>query len=61
VVVENSGSATVDDRSGAGIGLRNVRRRLEICYGSAANLDLAFDAEKTTAEISIPLTPVATY
>jgi hypothetical protein len=30
-----------------------VRRRLEICYGSAAALDLSFGREKAKAEITI--------
>jgi hypothetical protein len=55
ILVENSGSNKGGDTPGAGVGLQNVRRRLDICYGSGANLDLSFDAEKTTAEIAIPL------
>jgi hypothetical protein len=37
------------------VGLQNVRRRLEICYGPGATLHLTPDAHRTTAEISIPL------
>jgi hypothetical protein len=60
ITVENSG-ANAGDATGTGVGLRNVRRRLEICYGSDASLDLAFNAVKTTAEISIPIAAVAVH
>jgi LytS/YehU family sensor histidine kinase len=43
---------------GAGIGLQNVQRRLEICYGAPANLRFRPGAETTTVEFSIPM-PVA--
>lgn len=55
VSVENSNGETAAERTGAGLGLQNVRRRLEICYGYSATLCLTPDAEKTTAEICIPL------
>jgi two-component system LytT family sensor kinase len=61
ISVENSGTNNPPDGSGAGVGLRNVRRRLEICYGSAANLDLVIDDQKAIAEISIPIAAVATH
>ena len=58
VTVENSAaSATpsrITDIPGAGVGLQNVRRRLEICYGSASGLQLSFGPQTTTAELSIP-------
>jgi hypothetical protein len=37
------------------VGLHNVRRRLEICYGAAAALRLTPDPAKTSAEIVVPL------
>jgi LytS/YehU family sensor histidine kinase len=58
IEVANSSSAAAGP-TGTGVGLQNVRRRLEICYGPAANLRLALDPQKTTAEISIPLAAVA--
>ncbi len=44
---------------GTGIGLQNVRRRLEICYGSPANLRFHPSAETTTVEFSIPMAGLA--
>jgi len=38
VTVSNSVGDATDP--GPGVGLQNVRRRLEICYGAAAGLDL---------------------
>jgi LytS/YehU family sensor histidine kinase len=58
VTVENSAApatpSRVADAPGAGVGLQNVRRRLEICYGSASGLQLSFTPQATTAELSIP-------
>ena len=58
IIVENSSNTatTALEGAGAGVGLQNVRRRLEICYGPGATLRLAPDQQKTTAEICIPLT-----
>ena len=53
ILVENSGGDSPSSAEGAGIALANVRRRLEICYGSGATLDLTFAQDKATAEISI--------
>jgi two-component system LytT family sensor kinase len=57
ILVENSSNTatTALEGAGAGVGLQNVRRRLEICYGPGATLRLAPDQQKTTAEICIPL------
>ncbi|MGO9260120.1 MAG: sensor histidine kinase [Bryobacteraceae bacterium] len=46
---------------GAGIGLQNVRRRLEICYGAPANLRFRPGAETTTVEFSIPMAGLAAH
>jgi hypothetical protein len=57
VTVENSGAPRVPAVPGAGVGLQNVRRRLEICYGSASGLRLAFQPETTVVELRIPAVP----
>ncbi len=53
ILVENSSSDSPPITDGSGIALANLRRRLEICYGSAAALDLSFGQAKTKAEITI--------
>jgi hypothetical protein len=59
IVVENSAGANSTAAAGTGVGLQNVRRRLEICYGPAAVLRLAPDPAKTTVEIVLPLAVAA--
>jgi len=62
ISVANSGAPLATGAppaSGAGIGLQNVRRRLEICYGAPANLRFHPGAESTTVEFSIPLAGLA--
>jgi hypothetical protein len=60
IAVENSRRNTATaEGAGTGIGLQNLRRRLEICYGPGATLRLEPDSRKTTAEIRIPLAAVA--
>jgi hypothetical protein len=54
IIVENSSSSAVAETTGTGVGLQNVRRRLEICYGPEADLRLVPDPHKTTAELAIP-------
>jgi two-component system LytT family sensor kinase len=53
--VENSASEGPPESSGAGVGLKNVERRLQICYGSAASLCLNIAPEVTVAELRVPL------
>ena len=55
IIVENTSFQDSAEATGAGVGLQNVRRRLEICYGPGATLRLVPDSHKTTAEICIPL------
>ena len=54
VRVENSGGSPPGASAGAGVGLQNVRRRLEICYGGSASLDLAFLDRETVVELALP-------
>lgn len=53
LAVRNTGSALADG-CGDGIGLRNVRERLNVIYGGRAALDLARDADGVSAKIAIP-------
>ena len=57
IAIENSGGEPSSAVPGTGVGLENVRRRLAICYGAAADLRLSFEPEKTTAEVTLPLEP----
>src|ERR1019366_76769 len=55
IIGENSRYQDAEGRPGAAVGLQNVRRRLDICYGPGAPLRLEPHLHKTTAEICIPL------
>jgi LytS/YehU family sensor histidine kinase len=55
ILIENSGGGGGPDSAGTGIGLRNVKRRLEICYGPLASLRFLPGLESTRVELSIPL------
>ena len=59
LIVENSGGETSAAARGTGVGLQNVRRRLEICYGPAATIRLTPDPQKTTVEICLPIAVVS--
>ncbi|MBU3664629.1 MAG: hypothetical protein FGM15_01945 [Chthoniobacterales bacterium] len=54
--VENNGSLHEGRRrgSGAGVGVENIRRRLELRYGSAARFDLRQEGGHVVAEVEIP-------
>jgi LytS/YehU family sensor histidine kinase len=55
ISVENSASGRATEAPVTGVGLQNVRRRLEICYGAGAELRFSPGTEVTTVEIRIPL------
>ena len=55
ISVENSAAEVAGKAEGAGVGLQNVRRRLEICYGASSQLQLSLNPQNTVAELSIPL------
>lgn len=66
VSVTNSGSwnAAEDNKppqpgDGAGVGLSNVRRRLTLCYGEAADVHIHSANDTTELSFSIPLTRAA--
>ena len=54
ISVENSGTGAAGS-AGTGMGLQNVRRRLEICYGASSQLQLSLNLQNTVAELTIPL------
>jgi two-component system LytT family sensor kinase len=55
ITVENSGSGSAEPAPGMGVGLNNVRRRIEICYGSGADLTLAVRPDQSTVELRLPV------
>jgi hypothetical protein len=55
ISVENSGSGKPAGSVGTGVGLQNVRRRLEICYGPSSRLALSLAPDAVTVEFRIPL------
>jgi hypothetical protein len=55
ISVENSASGRAPETPVTGVGLQNVKRRLEICYGAGADLRFAPGTERTLVEIRIPL------
>lgn len=61
VAVENTGAwiehpAGDKPRSSTGIGLANLRRRLELLYGDGARLEIATPAGSVRVEVTLPLT-----
>ena len=60
ILVENSRGTSTADSSGTGVGLQNVQRRLEICYGTGADLRLVAHPERTIVELDIPVATVTT-
>lgn len=62
IAVEDSGSGVADgnsSREGAGVGLQNVQRRLELCFGPGADLMIDSGATGTKVEFSVPLETAA--
>jgi LytS/YehU family sensor histidine kinase len=55
ISVENSGIGKSARSAGTGVGLQNVRRRLEICYGPSSYLTLSVAPDAATVELRIPL------
>ena len=42
-------------RSGAGVGLNNVRRRLQLCFGTESDLVIESDPTGTRVRFAVPL------
>lgn len=59
VAVRDNGAGVGDAVLGSGVGLRNVRQRLQALYGISADLQLRrADDGWTAAELTLPLTPI---
>jgi hypothetical protein len=54
VTVENPRDPDAADRKGAGIGTRNVRRRLAATYGSEASMEIASEGDSFRVELRFP-------
>jgi len=59
IVVQNSSSGARAESAGTGVGMQNVRRRLEICYGADADLQMTFQPQSTAVTLCIPLVQAA--
>lgn len=60
VEISNSGAFREPQRNGSreGVGLANVRRRLDLCYGAESRLEIDSEDDATTVRFSIPCTAV---
>ena len=58
VICVHDTGAGMSPEPGAGVGLENVRHRLQLAHGDAASLKLDDDGDGVTAEIVIPFQPV---
>jgi two-component system sensor histidine kinase AlgZ len=59
VEVANSGAFGVTDTRGNGVGLDNVRRRLELCFGDPGALRVESGDDLTTVSFTVPATAAA--
>jgi two-component system, LytTR family, sensor histidine kinase AlgZ len=57
VVIENPRDPDTPGRKGTGIGLQNVRRRLDAVYGREADLRVQADGATFRVELSLPASP----
>ena len=55
IEIANSRGDGVTSVPGTGVGLQNVRRRLEICYGPGSDLRLSLNPGNATVELRIPV------
>ena len=62
IAVQDSSAGTIGvnppfERSGAGVGLANVRRRLQLCFGAQADVVIDSGPTRTCVQVAIPLNP----
>jgi two-component system LytT family sensor kinase len=62
IAVQDSSAGTIGanppfERSGAGVGLANVRRRLQLCFGAQADVVIDSGPTGTCVQFAIPLNP----
>jgi two-component system, LytTR family, sensor kinase len=57
IEVTNSGEWDLLSPAGSGVGMANVRRRLELCYGPSASFDVRAGNGTTTASFAVPVKP----
>jgi two-component system, LytTR family, sensor histidine kinase AlgZ len=55
VVVENKYDAELPPSRRNGVGLKNVRRRLEACYGNHARMSVASNEDRFRVSVTLPL------
>lgn len=65
IEVSNSGEFSLEHNGnasgGAGVGMANVRRRLNLCYGKESDLHVISESGKTTVTFYVPHQRVATH
>jgi two-component system LytT family sensor kinase len=66
IMVEDSGpgpkaGASLVEQAGAGVGLANVTRRLQLCFGPDAGVDMQQGDFGTRVQFSVPLSEVPTH
>jgi two-component system LytT family sensor kinase len=59
VEVSNSGEFRAGETGGHGVGLSNVRRRLQLCYGTGSSIEVASEGGVTAVRFSLPNKSVA--
>ena len=53
--IEDSGRGSADARgTTSGVGLNNVRKRLELCFGPGTRVDSEFSASGSVVEVRVP-------
>jgi two-component system LytT family sensor kinase len=59
VTVSDSGGGFAAQKSKSGVGMDNVNRRLQLCYGAEACLDIRSGSGGSSVSFAIPMSPAA--